>query len=35
MVSIITDTNVLSEGIAREINAAKGIEAEGKKSSGY
>ncbi|KAJ4418588.1 hypothetical protein N0V82_005474 [Gnomoniopsis sp. IMI 355080] len=35
MVSIITDTNILGEGVTREINAAKGVDAEGKKTSGY
>lgn len=35
MVSIITDTNILGEGIAREINAAKGLDSEGQKQSGY
>lgn len=35
MVSIITDTNILGEGITREINAAKGLDSEGKKQSGY
>lgn len=35
MVSIVTDTNILGDGIAREINAAKGLDSEGKKQSGY
>ncbi|CAN8100367.1 unnamed protein product [Discula destructiva] len=35
MVSIITDTNVLGDGIMREINAAKGLGAEGGKSGAY
>lgn len=35
MVSIITDVNVLGDGITREINAAKGLDSEGDKSGVY
>lgn len=35
MVSIITDTNILGDGIARELNAAKGLDADGSKTSVY
>lgn len=35
MVSIITDVNVIGDGITREINAAKGKDSQGGKSGGY
>lgn len=36
MVSIITDVNVLGDGITRELNAAKGLDAAGgKQTSAY